>query len=87
MFGFFKKAKSAKELDRIIAEITMNMQNNYKDAAQEGLREFEARLKQMTEAGELSDAQRSDYTQRLSSYKEKMKSYSHKDQKPYWTKE
>ena len=67
--------------------MNQNMQNNYKDAAQEGLREFEARLKQMTEAGELSDAQRSDYTQRLSSYKEKMKSYSHKDQKPYWTKE
>ena len=33
MFGFFKKAKAAKELDYIIAEITMNMQNNYKDTA------------------------------------------------------
>ncbi|MBO5352105.1 MAG: hypothetical protein J6J42_05370 [Lachnospiraceae bacterium] len=87
MFGFFKNVKATKELDRIIAEINMNMQNNYKDAAQEGLREFEMRLEQLAGTGELSAAQKSEYTARLSSYKEKMKSYSHKDQKPYWTKE
>lgn len=32
MFGFLKKVKTSGELDRMIAEIEMNMQNNYKDA-------------------------------------------------------
>ena len=86
MFGFFKKAKSAKELDRIIAEITMNMQNNYKDAAQSALREFEKRYTELAEQGVLSEAQKSAYSAKLSSYKERLKAYSHKDQKPYWTK-
>lgn len=86
MFGFLKKAKSAKELDRIIAEITMNMQNNYKDAAQSALKELEQRFNEMAEAGELSAAQKSEYSVKLSSFKERLKAYSHKDQKPYWTK-
>ena len=86
MFGFFKKAKSAKELDRIIAEITMNMQNNYKDAAQSAFRELEQRFYEMSETGELSEVQKSEYSAKLSSFKERLKSYSHKDQKPYWTK-
>ena len=87
MFGFFKKAKSAKELDSIIAEINMNMQNNYKDAAQSALRELEKRFQEMLDAGALSEAQKSEYSVKISSYKERLKSYSHKDQKPYWTKE
>ena len=86
MFGFFKKVKSAKELDRIVAEITMNMQNNYKDAAQTALKELEQRYFEMTEAGELSDSQKSEYSAKLASFKERLKAYSHKDQKPYWTR-
>lgn len=38
MFQFFKRPGAVKELDRIIAELNMNMQNNYKDAAQEAAR-------------------------------------------------
>lgn len=86
MFGFLKKAKSSKELDRIIAEIDMNMQNNYKDAAREAFREFEKRLAALMESGDLSESQKSEYTAKLSGYREKLKSYSHKDQKPYWTR-
>lgn len=86
MFGFFKKAKSAKELDRIIAEITMNMQNNYKDAAQSAFKELEQRYNEMAEAGELTEAQTSEYGVKISSFRERLKAYSHKDQKPYWTK-
>ena len=87
MFGFFKKAKATKELDHIIAEINMNMQNNYKDAAQSALRELEQRFHEMEEKGELSETQKLEYSAKLSSYKERLKAYSHKDQKPYWTKE
>lgn len=86
MFGFFKKAKSVKELDRIIAEITMNMQNNYKDAAQSAFKELEQRYNELIEAGELSEAQKSEYGVKIASFKERLKAYSHKDQKPYWTK-
>jgi len=86
MFGFFKKAKSAKELDRILAEITMNMQNNYKDAAQSAFKELERRFHEMKEAGELSEAQVTEYGITITSFKERLKAYSHKDQKPYWTK-
>ena len=86
MFGFIKKAKSAKELDRIIAEITMNMQNNYKDAAQSAFKELERRFNEMEEAGELSETQKSEYSKKIASFRERLKAYSHKDQKPYWTK-
>lgn len=86
MFGFFKKAKSAKELDRIIAEITMNMQNNYKDAAQSAFKELEQRFNEMAEAGELTESQKSEYGVKIASFRERLKAYTHKDQKPYWTK-
>lgn len=86
MFGFFKKNRQAKELDRLVAEIEMNMQNNYKDAAQAALREFDEKLHCMIENDELSDGQKAEYTARLDGYKMKLKSYSHKDQKPYWTR-
>ena len=86
MFGLFKKSKASKELDSIIAEIEMNMQNNYKDAAREAFRSFEERLTARMQAGELSENQKSEYTAKLSGYREKLKSYSHKDQKPYWTR-
>lgn len=86
MFGFLKKQKATKELDRVIAEIEMNMQNNYKDAAQAALREFDEKLCEIWESGCLSEAQKAAYTSKLDGYKVKLKSYSHKDQKPYWTR-
>lgn len=86
MFSFFKKTKSAKELDRIIAEITMNMQNNYKDAAQSAFKELEQRFHEMAEAGGLSESQKAEYSRKVASFRERLKAYSHKDQKPYWTK-
>ena len=85
MFGFLKKTKVAKELDRLIAEIDMNMQNNYKDAARAAFREFEELYTALAESGELNENQKSMYSAKLSAYREKLKAYSHKDQKPYWT--
>ncbi|MBQ8006737.1 MAG: hypothetical protein IJ526_06900 [Lachnospiraceae bacterium] len=35
------KSKAEKELDKIIQHIDINMSNNYKDAAQVALKEFE----------------------------------------------
>ena len=85
MFEFLKKYKKNKELEAIIARIDSNVANNYKDAAQDALKALEKRLTEMTADKTLSDKQRAEYEARLSEYKGKMKEFTHKDQKPYWT--
>lgn len=84
MFGFFNKSGKNKQLDGIIQKIEMNMSNNYKDAAQANLKELETTLKELTEAGRLSDKQQTYYEEILHSFKERMKNFTHKDQKPTW---
>ena len=79
------KSKSAKQLDTIITKINVNMSNNYKDNAQANLRDLEAALKQFEDEGGLKEKEKLFYKQQLDSYKEKLKGYTHKDQKPYWT--
>ena len=69
-----------KELEMIIMRIESNMANNYKDAAQEALKELEEKVMN----GDLGEKQKSHYELRLFEYKEKMKEFTHKDQKPYW---
>ncbi len=81
--GLFK-SKAEKELDSIIQRIDMNMSNNYKDAAQVGLKEFELAMDRLKEMDVLKPQVLSKYEGILSVYKNKMKGYSHKDQKPYW---
>ena len=82
--GLFK-SKAEKVLDKIILKLEMNMSNNYKDNAQENLRELEEALNAMRESGEVKDAVIARYDSIVDTYKHKMKGYSHKDQKPYWT--
>ena len=85
MFKFIKKARNTQELDTIISKIEINASNNYKDVAQEALKELEIRLSEMIAEDGLSERQKKEYTSKLASYKECMKEYTHKDQKPYWT--
>ena len=47
-------------------------------------KEFEEKYTIMSESGQLNENQKSEYTAKLSGYREKLKAYSHKDQKPYW---
>lgn len=82
--GLFK-SKYEKELDTIILRINMNMSNNYKDNAQADLKKFEDRLNEMKAEGLLKDKACSLYESELGIYKERLKGYTHKDQKPYWT--
>lgn len=82
--GLFK-SKAEKELDGIILRMEMNLSNNYKDNAQDNLKEFEQAFAKMKEAGVLKQKAASKYEGILSDYREKLKGYSHKDQKPYWT--
>lgn len=82
--GLFKSAKE-RELDAIIQRIEMNMQNNYKDNAQSALKDLEAALDEMKNEGRTKPAIIEKYESIMGIYKEKMKGYTHKDQKPYWT--
>lgn len=82
--GLFKSAKE-RELDTIIQRIEMNMQNNYKDNAQSALRKLEEALDTMKNEGKVKPSVIEKYESIVETYKEKLKGYTHKDQKPYWT--
>lgn len=83
MFDFLKSSKNS-SLDDIILRLDMNMSNNYKDAAQSNLKEFEQLFEELKNSGKLNEKQKMRYEGLLNEYREKMKNYSHKDQKPYW---
>ena len=78
------RSKEEKELDNIISRLEINMSNNYKDNAQDNLKELEAAINSLLHSERMKPAILAEYTDILNDYKEKMKGYSHKDQKPYW---
>lgn len=84
MFHFFKEFQKNKQLDAILQRIEMNVSNNYKDAAQSGLKDFETELRRLEETGRIKEKAKDYYEERLSSLKEQMKNFTHKDQKPTW---
>ena len=81
--GFFK-TKYERELDMIMTRLYMNMSNNYKDNAQMNLKELEEAFARMKEAGQIKGSSLEKYDKIINGYIEKLKGYSHKDQKPYW---
>ena len=81
--GLFK-SKAERNLDTIIQRLAMNLSNNYKDNAQDNLRELENTLAELKESGGLKAASLAKYESILGIYRDKLKGYSHKDQKPYW---
>ena len=83
MFDFLKSSKN-NSLEDVLLRLNMNMSNNYKDAAQSNLKEFEQLFEELKNSGKLNEKQKMRYEGLLNEYKEKMKNYSHKDQKPYW---
>ena len=82
--GFFK-SKAENELDAIIRRIEVNMSNNYKDNAQEALRDLESMIEALKSEGKLKPKKLAKYESAMEDYKIRLKGYSHKDQKPYWT--
>ncbi len=81
--GLFK-TKYERELDMIMTRLDMNMSNNYKDNAQMNLKELEEAFARMKEAGQIKGSSLEKYDMIINGYIEKLKGYSHKDQKPYW---
>lgn len=86
MFKLSFGNKKNPKLEEIIAKMESNMANNYKDAAQSDFKDLENAYGELVSSGELNDKQKSQYEVVLEGYREKLKKYSHKDQKPYWTR-
>ncbi len=84
MFDFLKSSKHS-GLDAIVQRIQMNMENNYKDAAQMNLAELEELFHKLDESGKLNDKQKTYYESLIDSLRIRMKNFTHKDQKPFWT--
>lgn len=84
MFDFIKNIGKNKQLEEIIGQIENNASNNYKDAAQQALQQYEAKLQELKAAGKLTDKQITHYDAQLAAYKERMQKFTHKDQKPTW---
>ena len=87
MFSFFKKQKVTQQLDTMITEMKLAMENNYKDIARQTLEELKQKVSELTEEGKLTEREIERYTSIINGYDVRMVGYSHKDQKPYWTKE
>lgn len=84
MLFFGKKANAARLLDEKLERIQMNFENNYKDAAQLNLKEYETLLNELWEEGKLSEKQKAYYSDRQEELEERLKNFTHKDQKPTW---
>lgn len=84
MFDFIKNIGKNKQLEEIISQIENNASNNYKDAAQQALQQYETALQELKEADKLTDKQVAHYDAQLVAYKERMQKFTHKDQKPTW---
>lgn len=84
MFLFGKKADAARQLDEKLERIQMNFENNYKDAAQLNLKEFESLLGAFLEEGKLSEKQKLHYERQLADCEARLQNFTHKDQKPTW---
>lgn len=85
MFKFIKKHPQIKQLDEVIRSIEVNAANNYKDAAQQSLKEFEELFKKLEETGQLNQKEKTYYAEKLSAFQHSMKNFTHKDQKCTWT--
>lgn len=85
MINLFHRVKANRELEGLAERIASNVANNYKDAAQDYLRQYESRFEELKAEGRLNQRQTEHYGALLSDFKGKMKEFTHKDQKPYWT--
>lgn len=84
MFSIFQKVKKNKELEFILLKLENNASNNYKDAAQLNLKEFEKMFEELKESGKLKEKQIEHYEQVHKELRERMNKFTHKDQVCTW---
>lgn len=76
--------KKIPELDQIIQSIKMNMENNYKDNAQEGYHRLSEVYSQYARDGKLSDKQKAYYEPILIELAKELEGFTHREQKAFW---
>ena len=77
MFGS-KKRKARQALDESWRSMEMSCENNYKDMAQEGLRDFENLLEQYYNEGLISEDDYAKRREQLTQKKIELSGYDHK---------
>ena len=76
MFGLFKSA-AVKELEQIAFELQQNLENNYKDAAQNARIRLGERLESLRQAGKLKEKEYRRFSVLFTEYTAKMTGYHH----------
>ena len=75
---FGKKRKASQTLDELWRAMEMSCENNYKDMAQDGLREYEECLEQYYREGLVASQQYEKRMQQLDEKKRELQGYDHK---------
>ncbi len=73
----FFKSKAIRELDGIIADIDINLANNYKSVAHEKRLLLGKRLEELNASGALKEKDYRSYRARFETYTQVMKDYHH----------
>lgn len=71
------KRKVKLDLDSKMNELKINLENNYKDLAQDALKELQASLEGYKETGEIKEKDYLKYKQKVDSYAMRMMNYHH----------
>ncbi len=76
MFGF-GHSEAYKEMEKLINDIQINLENNYKDLAISARKTAEQRMAQLEAGGKLSGKEYKNLKERLDSYAQRMVGYHH----------
>ena len=76
MFGLLKSA-AVKELEQIVFELQQNLENNYKDAAQNARIRLGERLEVLWKDGKLKEKEYRQFSVLYTEYSAKMTGYHH----------
>lgn len=75
MFWFKKKEKNA--LDKLLDELQMNLENNYKDAAHKAFKDALSLFDSMSKDGSLTEKEVELNKKKLEDYQKKLEGYGH----------
>lgn len=75
---FGKRRKAVQTLDKLWRAMEMSCENNYKDMAQDGLREYAECLEQYQQEGLITPQQYSQRIRQLDEKKAELQGYDHK---------
>lgn len=80
-------SKYVRWLENLLEHVQMDMSNNYKDSARDTMAEFEKTYEEYKNAGVIKDKDIEALDEKADVLREKLVGYSHRDQRPYWTKQ